>query len=92
MGEVIITDKVFPEWKLTSQFINQHLSRALSLDAKLSSHPIEVECPDANRINQVRIYPSPCSNKSSQRSRSSMLCLTRKLLRVRMNIGSTYAC
>ncbi|KAL1709873.1 hypothetical protein EV121DRAFT_252475 [Schizophyllum commune] len=53
MGEVIITDKVFPEWKLTSQFINQHLSRALDLDAKLSSHPIEVECPDANRINQI---------------------------------------
>ena len=63
MGEVIITDKVFPEWKLTSQFINQHLSRALSLDAKLSSHPIEVECPDANRINQVRIYPAFASTQ-----------------------------
>ncbi|TRM61760.1 peptidase family M1-domain-containing protein [Schizophyllum amplum] len=53
MGEVIITDKVFPEWKLTSEFIGAHLSRALSLDAKLSSHPIEVDCPDANRINQI---------------------------------------
>ncbi|KAL1672234.1 hypothetical protein EV122DRAFT_284153 [Schizophyllum commune] len=53
MGDLVITDKVFPEWKLTSQFINQHLSRALSLDAKLSSHPIEVECPDASRVYQI---------------------------------------
>ncbi|KAL1756342.1 hypothetical protein FB107DRAFT_211566 [Schizophyllum commune] len=53
MGDLVITDKVFPEWKLTSQFINQHLTRALSLDAKLSSHPIEVECPDASRVYQI---------------------------------------
>lgn len=53
MGEVIIADKVFPEWKVNSEFISQHLNRALSLDAKLSSHPIEVDCPDANRINQI---------------------------------------
>ncbi|KAI5890288.1 uncharacterized protein SCHCODRAFT_02631407 [Schizophyllum commune H4-8] len=53
MGDLTITDKVFPEWKLASQFINQHLSRALSLDAKPSSHPIEVECPDAGRVYQM---------------------------------------
>lgn len=53
MGEVIIADKVFPEWKVDSEFISQHLNRALSLDAKPSSHPIEVECPDANYINQI---------------------------------------
>ena len=27
----------------------------MNLDAKLSSHPIEVECPDANMANQVRL-------------------------------------
>jgi len=53
MGEVIIIDKLFPEWKVDSEFINQHLNSALSLDAKLSSHPIEVECPDAHQINQI---------------------------------------
>lgn len=47
--------RVFPEWKVYSEFINEHLNRALDLDAKLSSHPIEVDCPDANQINQVRL-------------------------------------
>ena len=48
--------RVFPEWRVNSEFIIAHLSRALSLDAKLSSHPIEVECPDANHINQVGLF------------------------------------
>jgi aminopeptidase 2 len=30
-----------------------HLSAALRLDAKLSSHPIEVEVPDAGQIGQI---------------------------------------
>lgn len=46
--------RVFPEWKVHSAFIASELNTALSLDAKLSSHPIEVECPDANMVNQVR--------------------------------------
>ncbi|KAH9483761.1 Aminopeptidase 2, mitochondrial [Psilocybe cubensis] len=45
--------RVYPEWRVNSEFITDHLSRALSLDSKLSSHPIEVECPDANHINQI---------------------------------------
>lgn len=45
--------RVFPDWKVHSSFISDMLNRALSLDAKLSSHPIEVECPDAATINQV---------------------------------------
>ncbi|KAF8797340.1 zincin, partial [Phlegmacium glaucopus] len=44
---------VYPEWKVNSSFINDHLSFALGLDAKPSSHPIEVDCPDANHINQI---------------------------------------
>ncbi|KAG5639615.1 hypothetical protein H0H81_010817 [Sphagnurus paluster] len=47
------TSRVFPEWKVDSEFIADHLNKALSLDSKLSSHPIEVECPDANHINQI---------------------------------------
>ncbi|CAK5277482.1 unnamed protein product [Mycena citricolor] len=45
--------RLFPEWKVNSAFISDHLQAALTLDAKLSSHPIEVECPDANHINQI---------------------------------------
>ncbi|KAJ6623433.1 leucyl aminopeptidase [Mycena sp. CBHHK59/15] len=44
---------IFPEWRPNSEFISDHLQSALALDAKLSSHPIEVECPDANYINQI---------------------------------------
>jgi len=53
MGEVIILDKIFPEWKLNSAFIANSLAYALDVDAKLSSHPIEVECPDAKMVNQI---------------------------------------
>lgn len=42
MGEVIILDKCFPEWESASEFIAMHLERALALDAKRSSHAIEV--------------------------------------------------
>ncbi|KAF8232360.1 hypothetical protein L208DRAFT_1272750 [Tricholoma matsutake] len=51
--DLILSFRVFPEWKVDSEFISDHLNRALSLDAKLSSHPIEVDCPDANHINQI---------------------------------------
>jgi aminopeptidase N len=44
---------LYPEWKVNTEFINDHLERALKLDAKLSSHPIEVPCPDANKANQI---------------------------------------
>ncbi|KAG9318425.1 peptidase family M1-domain-containing protein [Chiua virens] len=53
MGEVIIVGVLYPEWKVDSEFITEHLNDALDLDAKLSSHPIEVQCPDANQINQI---------------------------------------
>ncbi|KAF7363266.1 Aminopeptidase 1 [Mycena sanguinolenta] len=47
------SDKIFPEWKANSEFISDHLQSALALDAKLSSHPIEVPCPNADHINQI---------------------------------------
>ncbi|KAI0668551.1 leucyl aminopeptidase [Trametes maxima] len=46
-------DKVYPEWKLDAEFLGSHFFRARALDAKLSSHPVEVECPDANMVNQI---------------------------------------
>ncbi|KAJ3856565.1 leucyl aminopeptidase [Lentinula lateritia] len=62
MGELIIpgnidtvyaSKKVFPEWNLDAAFIALHINDAMLLDNKLSSHPVEVDCPDANKINQI---------------------------------------
>lgn len=36
-----------------SEFLEAHWERALSLDAKRSSHPIQVECPDSNKIATI---------------------------------------
>ncbi|OJT12746.1 Aminopeptidase 1 [Trametes pubescens] len=47
------TDRLFPEWQLDARFLGSKFYSALALDAKLSSHPIEVECPDANKIIQI---------------------------------------
>ncbi|KAI9456781.1 leucyl aminopeptidase [Russula earlei] len=45
--------RIHPDWKVDADFINNHLTAALRLDAKLSSHPIEVEVPDAGQIGQI---------------------------------------
>ncbi|KAJ7694164.1 leucyl aminopeptidase [Mycena rosella] len=50
---IFILPRIFPEWKANSEFISDHLQSALALDAKHSSHPIEVDCPDANHISQI---------------------------------------
>ncbi|KAH7103915.1 leucyl aminopeptidase [Auriculariales sp. MPI-PUGE-AT-0066] len=53
MGEVIIMERLHPEWKPNTEFINQHLLGALSLDAKRSSHPIEVPVADADKVMEI---------------------------------------
>ncbi|KAG8777819.1 Aminopeptidase 2 mitochondrial [Serendipita sp. 397] len=53
MGELVILDKLFPEWNAKVAFLNAHLDRALALDARRSSHPIEVPCDDAKKINMI---------------------------------------
>ncbi|KAJ7108703.1 peptidase family M1-domain-containing protein [Mycena epipterygia] len=53
IGEVIISGTIYPEWKLDAEFINEHVNKAFWLDSGLSSHPVEVICPDANQINQI---------------------------------------
>lgn len=53
MGELVVPDRIWPEWKVRQEFLNSHLTAALSLDSQRSSHPIEVDCPDANQINQI---------------------------------------
>ncbi|KAF8910576.1 leucyl aminopeptidase [Gymnopilus junonius] len=45
--------RVFPEWRVNTEFTVKHLSGALTLDAKFSSHPIEVDIPDANHVVEI---------------------------------------
>ncbi|KAM5543145.1 hypothetical protein V8D89_003019 [Ganoderma adspersum] len=45
--------RVWPEWKSDAEFLGSSFFRARQLDAKLSSHPVEVECPDADSILQI---------------------------------------
>jgi aminopeptidase 2 len=53
VGEVVSIDQIFPEWRAHSEFTTEDLESALRLDAKRSSHPVDVDCPDANQINQI---------------------------------------
>ena len=53
MGELVILDRVWPEWKPRAEFLNTHLTSALALDAQRSSHPIETDCPDSTHIAQI---------------------------------------
>lgn len=53
MGEMIILDRVFPEWQSEREFIVTHLMRALDLDAKRSSHRIEIPLSGDNVEDEV---------------------------------------
>lgn len=53
VGEVIILDQLFPEWRVQNDFITGSLASALALDSKRSSHAIEIESSDTNQINQI---------------------------------------
>ncbi|WVO17857.1 hypothetical protein L204_105555 [Cryptococcus depauperatus] len=53
MGELIVLEKIWPEWKPRSQFLTKHLQNALELDSQRASHPIEVDCPDSRQIGQI---------------------------------------
>ena len=53
MGELVIMDRLYPEWKASSAFLNSHLTRALELDSQRSSHPIETDCPDEETVSQI---------------------------------------
>ncbi|EIW80374.1 leucyl aminopeptidase [Coniophora puteana RWD-64-598 SS2] len=61
MGEYIIVGALYPEWKVDAEFISDNLNDALNLDAKLSSHPVEVPCPDANQIFDSLSYAKAAS-------------------------------
>lgn len=53
MGSLVLPERIWPEWKMAGEFLEAHWERALSLDCKRSSHPIQVECPDSNKISSI---------------------------------------
>jgi aminopeptidase 2 len=69
------SSRIYPEWKVDANFITEHLNAALRLDAKLSSHPVEVDCPDANQINQIfdHLSYSKAASGAFQRLRSGVV-------------------
>lgn len=50
MGSIVLPDRIWPEWKMGTQFLNDHFVRALLLDARRSSHPIEAHCANSSEI------------------------------------------
>jgi aminopeptidase 2 len=54
-------------------FINYHLARALELDARRSSHPIEVPCDDAKKVHQIFDVLSYSKAGSGEASRTGFL-------------------
>ncbi|KAJ1977834.1 hypothetical protein H4R34_003429 [Dimargaris verticillata] len=48
-----VVDKLFPEWKTWTTFVNDETQKGLALDALRSSHPIEVDVQRAAEISQI---------------------------------------
>ncbi|PPR91700.1 hypothetical protein GOBAR_AA28977 [Gossypium barbadense] len=46
-------DKLFPEWKIWTQFFDHESSEGLRLDGLAESHPIEVEVNHASEIDEI---------------------------------------
>ncbi|KAJ7622862.1 peptidase family M1-domain-containing protein [Mycena rosella] len=53
------TDKLYPEWNTAAAVVNGTFKIALNVDARLSSHPVQLECPDANHVNEVPLERFP---------------------------------
>lgn len=64
---------LFPEWHMWEQYVVQEQSRALSLDALRSSHPIEVPIRNAKEVDEVFDAISYCKGGSIVRMLSGVL-------------------
>ena len=51
--ENFATDRLFPTWRCWDQFVYSDVNSALSLDALLSSHPIEVDVERAEDVDEI---------------------------------------
>ncbi|SPQ98222.1 unnamed protein product (mitochondrion) [Plasmodiophora brassicae] len=62
--EYLAVDYLFPAWKMWTQFISQDMCRALTLDALLSSHPVEVPVFKASEVDEIFDHISYCKGGS----------------------------
>ncbi|KAJ7464112.1 leucyl aminopeptidase [Mycena latifolia] len=69
----IISGLLYPEWNTAAAVVNDSFKYALNVDAKLSSHPVQVECPDANYVNEIMDTISYKKAASLLRMLSSLL-------------------
>ncbi|KAJ7105158.1 leucyl aminopeptidase [Mycena epipterygia] len=65
--------RLYPEWNGAAAIVNGTFKYALNVDAKLSSHPVQVECPDANHVNDVMDAISYMKASSLLRMLSNLL-------------------
>jgi len=49
----MVTDLIFPEWKVWEKFYSEEIVSGLNLDSMKNSHPIEVEVMNATEINEI---------------------------------------
>lgn len=49
----LVSDHLFPEWKIWDKFISSEFATALQLDSLANSHPIEVPIQKSNDIQQI---------------------------------------
>lgn len=51
--EYLAVDKIFPSWKIWTQFVYMDHSKALELDGLKNTHPIEVEVHHPGEISEI---------------------------------------
>ncbi len=51
--EYLAVDKIFPDWKIWSQFLTSDHNVALTLDSLSNSHPIEIKVNHPDEINEI---------------------------------------
>ena len=49
----LVTDELFPEWKIWDRFVRDENARALGLDSLENSHPLEVPVNGVHEIQQI---------------------------------------
>jgi aminopeptidase N len=51
--QYFVVEKLYPDWNIFEQFVNDDFGRAMSLDQLESSHPIEVPIRAAAEVNEI---------------------------------------
>ncbi|KAJ7052146.1 leucyl aminopeptidase [Mycena amicta] len=76
----VISERLYPEWNTSAVAVNNILQRVLNVAAKLNSHSVQMECPDANNVDEVFIFPPNTLDTISSMKGCSVLCMLLDLL------------